>query len=219
MKKTTWISALAFSMVMAAAAGCTEAPSAATTQAAVPAVAEPVQAPTTTQAPATGTAPSTTQAPAGPGAVAAQPPTCSTVAAETHAPAGPAAGAGRAEASTRRTTKDAAPVKVKRLVLTEDIEGREPTRAMTSFTGAEARKIYAFVEVENPSAASSEITVTFEPPDGSGARGHVTLDVGAAHRWRTWAFTRSAKVAGSWTAVVHGPRGEELARAPFEVTL
>jgi hypothetical protein len=75
------------------------------------------------------------------------------------------------------------------------------------------------VEVENPEAEESEITVTFEPPGGGDARGNVTLDVGASRRWRTWAYTRGARSAGAWTAVVRGPGGEELARAPFEVTL
>lgn len=132
----------------------------------------------------------------------------------------PAAQPPAAQAKAPRASKPAAvELKVKRLLFAEAIEGREPVGAKSSFNAKDVKRVYAFVEVENPGAEESEITVTFEPPGGGAAKGHVSLDVGASRRWRTWAFTRGASTPGSWTAVVRGPRGEELARAPFEVTL
>ncbi len=79
--------------------------------------------------------------------------------------------------------------------------------------------MYAFVEIENKGGAPAEIVVEFEPPGGGAPHGDVTLAVGPAPRWRTWAYTRTASTAGSWTAVVKNKKGEVLARAPFEVTL
>ncbi|AKT36260.1 DUF2914 domain-containing protein [Chondromyces crocatus] len=216
---TTWISALALSTAMLAL-GCNDATPREQ-------VVAPVQndqvAPSAQVAPAATAASLPSCATPTPSALAqADQPTSAEAAPKTAAAKTAAAKTAAARAEGRApgaAARDGAPVKVKRLVLTEQIEGREPSTAKSTFSGAEAKKIYAFVEVENPSEGSSEITVSFEPPDGSGARGQVTLDVGASRRWRTWAFTRGAKVAGSWTAVVHGPSGEELARAPFEVTL
>jgi hypothetical protein len=107
---------------------------------------------------------------------------------------------------------------VKRLVVAPAVKGREPVDPATSFK-ADSGKIYAFVELENKEATESEITVSFEAPDGKSATGNVKLDVGAEPRWRTWAYTRAARTAGSWTAIVKNRRGDVLARAPFEVTL
>jgi hypothetical protein len=107
---------------------------------------------------------------------------------------------------------------VKRLVVAPAVKGREPVDPATSFK-ADSGKIYAFVELENKEATESEITVSFQAPDGKSATGNVKLDVGAEPRWRTWAYTRAARTAGSWTAIVKDHRGDVLARAPFEVTL
>jgi hypothetical protein len=128
--------------------------------------------------------------------------------------------AGAEQRRERARAADAsATLRIKRLVLTEGVKDREPVEAKTSFSAADDSRIYAFVEVENPAAAESEITVTFEPASGGAARGNITLDVGASPRWRTWAFTRGARTTGAWTAVVRGPEGDVLAKAPFEVTL
>lgn len=105
---------------------------------------------------------------------------------------------------------------VKRLVLASGVKGREPQDAATTFK-ADGGRIYAFVEMENLGRDASEIVVAFEPPGGGAPHGDVTLAVGAARRWRTWAYTRTANVTGSWTAVVKNRKGDVLARAPFEV--
>lgn len=114
-----------------------------------------------------------------------------------------------------------APLEVRRLVVAEGVERgkREPVGAAASFKVGDIDKLYAFVEVENPERAESEVIVTFEPEDGGAAQGQVSLGVGASPRWRTWAYTRGVKKAGSWAAVVRSADGKVLARTPFEVTL
>ncbi len=116
-----------------------------------------------------------------------------------------------------RSNKVASHFSIKRLVVAEGVKDHEPVRAGTFFTGD--KKIYAFVEVENPGKEEGEIVVSFEPPDGSAPRGDVTLNVGATPRYRTWAYTRGVRQAGTWVAVVKNRRGEELGRAPFDVAL
>jgi len=108
---------------------------------------------------------------------------------------------------------------IKRLVLAEAVKGREPVGAATTFKADEINKIYAFVEVENKDQLPGEIHVSFEPKGGGEHRGDIQLSVGESPRWRTWAYTRTARKPGEWSAVVRGPGGEELARAPFEITL
>jgi hypothetical protein len=122
------------------------------------------------------------------------------------------AAASRAEVVVARL----APLRVKRLVLARSIASREPVDVASRFSAAEIDRIYAFVEIENPDRAESEIVVTFEPEQGA-ATGHVRLDVGASSRWRTWAFTRAARQPGAWAAVVRDGQGTVLARTAFEV--
>ena len=136
---------------------------------------------------------------------------CPPAAASVAAPEAP-----RPPVKVKATTEGA--LVVKRLVVAPAVKGREPVDPATSFK-ADSGKIYAFVELENKEATESEITVSFEAPDGKSATGNVKLDVGAEPRWRTWAYTRAARTAGSWTAIVKNRRGDVLARAPFEVTL
>lgn len=107
---------------------------------------------------------------------------------------------------------------VTRLVLARGVKDREPVNAATTFK-SDAGKIYAFVEIENKQRAHDEIVIAFEPPAGGAPHGDVKLAVGASPRWRTWAYTRTARVAGSWTALVKNNKGDVLARAPFEVVL
>ncbi len=107
---------------------------------------------------------------------------------------------------------------VRRFVIARGVRGREPVAPTTTFKG-EPQKIYAFVEVENKDRSPAEIVVEFEPPGGGAPHGDVKLAVGSSSRWRTWAYTRTASTAGSWTAVVKNKKGDVLARAPFEVTL
>jgi hypothetical protein len=111
-------------------------------------------------------------------------------------------------------------LRIKRLVVATSVDQREPQGAADSFDLDGLERVYAFVEVENPSRAASEVIVTFEPPAGAKASptGHVRLSVGAAPRWRTWAYTRGINHPGEWTAVVATPTGKELARHSFLIT-
>ncbi len=123
-------------------------------------------------------------------------------------------------APTKAKTLDA-PLKIRRLVVSTEIARgkREPVGEKAAFKASELDKVYAFVEVENPTQAESEVFVTFEPAGQGASEGQVTLRVGASPRWRTWAFTRNVKKAGTWNAVVRNADGKVLARTPFEVTL
>jgi predicted secreted protein len=127
----------------------------------------------------------------------------------------PSATAARTSAPSANADFDA-PLRIKRLVLARDVEAREPVAASATFASDEADRIYAFVEVENPERAESEIVVTFEPAGGE-PTGHVRLRVGPSSRWRTWAFTRGARAPGPWEAVVRSANGDVLARAPFAI--
>lgn len=163
-----------------------------------------------------------------PPAATLAPPPASAAAAATST-AAVAAAAKPVEKNDKATTKTAAtaaknldaPLKVRRLVVAEDIERskREPVGSKAAFKAADTDKIYAFVEVDNPTKSESEVFVTFEPQGDGASQGQVSLRVGAASRWRTWAYTRGAKKAGSWAAVVRSADGTVLAKTPFDVVL
>ncbi|WP_437288695.1 DUF2914 domain-containing protein [Sorangium sp. So ce406] len=168
-------------------------------------------------APSAAATPAATQCPE-PVAAAAAPasPPAATMTAPVPAPAPSVAGG---KERKEKATGAAAELKVKRLVIAEGVKDREPVAPGTTFRAPETERLYAFVELENRSDVEGEVTVSFVPPDGGAPVGNVTLGVGPSPRWRTWAFTRGARRAGEWTAVVRSETGEELARAPFEVTL
>ncbi|XXY45520.1 DUF2914 domain-containing protein [Sorangium sp. So ce269] len=165
-------------------------------------------------APAAAASPAATQCPE-PVAVAAAPAASPAATVTAPAPAATAAGIEQRKEKAR----GAAELKVKRLVVAAGVKDREPVAPGTTFRAPETERLYAFVELENRSEVEGEVTVAFVPPDGGAPVGNVTLGVGPSPRWRTWAFTRGARKAGEWTAVVRSETGEELARAPFEVTL
>jgi hypothetical protein len=106
---------------------------------------------------------------------------------------------------------------VKRLVISHGVSGREPIDATTTFGKDDTNRVYAFVEVGNRDKVDSEIYVSFVKA-GANDNSGVRLRVGAAPRWRTWAFTRLAKTPGTWHAIVKNGKGEELARQQFEIT-
>lgn len=196
---TRWMTALVLSSI--ALAGCGGRPEAHTENPAQAPAAPPVAL-----LPDPGTAPAPTAAPP-----STQP-----------APAPQAAASPAPQApSGARTTAPAQPVKLKvrRLVIAQGVQNREPVEPGNAFRAADTDRIYAFVELENEAQADSEVTVAFIPPGGGAPIGNVSLDVGPHPRWRTWAYTRGARKAGEWTAVVRSPSGEVLARTPFEITL
>lgn len=145
-----------------------------------------------------------------------------TMAATSQGAAAPAPKVAEKPAKKQARSKVAdAPLGVRRLVVAEGVERgrREPVGAASSFKLGNVDRLYAFVEVENPARSEAEVFVTFEPADNGASQGQVSLDVGAAPRWRTWAYTRGVKKAGIWAAVVRSSDGTVLARTRFEVTL
>jgi hypothetical protein len=132
-----------------------------------------------------------------------------------------AKGKGKGKGKGAQTTPGAASeldgkLTVKRLVLAKSVEARAPVGAGERFVVGEQERIYAFVDLVNGGERASEITVSFER-EGGPSFGEVRLDVGASPRWRTWAFTRQAKRAGTYVATVRDPRGAVLARQSFTV--
>lgn len=127
----------------------------------------------------------------------------------------PAAGA--AQGGVGEGAARAPELQVMRLVVSKGIAGREPLEPAISFASAEIDRLYAFVELSNKDQATSEISVTFTPPDGS-APLRIPLAVGAQRRFRTWAATRKARSAGLWSVTVSDAVGKELARASFTIT-
>jgi hypothetical protein len=106
-------------------------------------------------------------------------------------------------------------ISVKRLVLAHGVADREPQEATTSFNTKDDR-VYAFVEVENPTKSEDQIVVVFQPPSGP-AHAEIPLKVGDSSRFRTWAFTRRVHEAGDWGVVVRDTHGRVLARQSFTV--
>ncbi|WP_437804009.1 DUF2914 domain-containing protein [Sorangium sp. So ce693] len=125
--------------------------------------------------------------------------------------------AGAAQGGVGEGAARAPELQVMRLVVSKGIAGREPLEPATSFASAEIDRLYAFVELSNKDQATSEISVTFTPSDGS-APLRIPLAVGAQRRFRTWAATRKARSAGLWAVTVSDAAGKELARASFTIT-
>jgi hypothetical protein len=109
----------------------------------------------------------------------------------------------------------AAEVRVKRFVLSHDVKGREPVDEADVFDPA-TPKIFAFVELEN-GAEPYAVNVHFEPKDGPALPYGITLDVGTAPRFRTWAYTQIRRAPGSYRAVLRTLDGEDIASHDFEI--
>ena len=104
---------------------------------------------------------------------------------------------------------------IRRMQVTSDIDHREPVDHPSSFDESDER-IYAFVDVANPSSEPRQLLVTFE--NGQRVTGLVTLEIPAnSARFRTWAFTRLTRSPGEWTAIVRDEGGHVLASDEFEI--
>ncbi len=111
-------------------------------------------------------------------------------------------------------------VRVVRMVLARGVERTEkhrvPVEPGTAFD-ADGRRIYVYLEVDNPDETAGTISVSWLPPNGRREIGRVSVDVKASKRWRTWSYNRFINTPGIWHAVVRNPGGEVIARAPFEM--
>ncbi len=104
---------------------------------------------------------------------------------------------------------------IRRMQVTSGIDGREPIDHPTTFDDGEER-VYAFVDVSNPSGEPRALLVTFE--NGQRSTGHVTLQIPAhSARFRTWAWTRLSRSPGEWTAMIRDEDGAVLASDEFEI--
>jgi hypothetical protein len=104
---------------------------------------------------------------------------------------------------------------IRRMQVTSAIDHREPVDHPSSFDENEER-IYAFVDVSNPTDEARELLVTFE--NGQRSTGHVTLEIPAhTARFRTWAWTRLTRSPGEWTAMIHDEDGVVIASDEFEI--
>ena len=122
----------------------------------------------------------------------------------------------RPERTTATAPERAGELRVRRLILTTDIESHEPVDDVSVVELEGTERLYAFVDAANRGEEPAELVVTFEPARGE-PTGHVTLDIPAhAGRFRTWAYTRHLR-AGEWRAVVSDAEGREIASVPFEV--
>lgn len=111
--------------------------------------------------------------------------------------------------------KGLAALRIKRLVVTQAVEDREPV-TVTDVVDSET-PIIAFLEVASGSVEEQQVVVTFEHEEGHSV-GLVNLSVpGNKPRWRTWGRTYNIKQDGRWTAVVRDSQGEELGRTKFTV--
>lgn len=106
-------------------------------------------------------------------------------------------------------------LRVDRLVIARGVEAREPLGADTIFA-ADEKRLFAFVEVDNPEHAPGDLRVQFVGPRGE-TQPPIELSVGESPRWRTWAFTRHAHAPGTWKAVVKDEAGRVLASTEFDV--
>lgn len=127
-------------------------------------------------------------------------------------------GHGSAAHGSESTPSHVAPTEalaVRRLVVTNRIEGREPA-AVSEFS-ANGEEVYAFVELTNASAREQRIEIVFEHESGQEV-GFVKLPVPKDKtRWRTWGQTRQIKKSGRWVAKVRDASGAELLRQSFVV--
>lgn len=107
------------------------------------------------------------------------------------------------------------PLQVKRLVVTDRIEDREPVA--DSKLRADGTQVFAFVELANLSTDAQSIEIVFEHESGQQV-GFVKLPVPKEKsRWRTWGKTEQIKKTGRWVAKVRSSEGDELMRQDFLV--
>jgi hypothetical protein len=109
----------------------------------------------------------------------------------------------------------ASEVTLKRFVLANGVEGREPLLEADTFTGD--TKIFAFMELTNPAAEPYAFRVHWEPAEGPASPYGVELHVKTAARFRTWSWTAIPREPGQYRAVLRTLEGEEIASREFTI--
>lgn len=116
------------------------------------------------------------------------------------------------------TTTSATGLSVSRLVIATDVKEREPVGAASTFSVATSTKLYAFVEIKNPTAQASTLELAWLELATGKEQHSYTLQIQAGKRWRTWARATAPKKPGSWAVLVRDENGVELSRTPFDMT-
>jgi hypothetical protein len=130
-------------------------------------------------------------------------------------PSTPGETANETNAPNAPAEEPAEALQIKRLVVTDRIEGREP--GADAELRADGTQVFAFVELSNSSGNAQSIEIVFEHESGQQV-GFVTLPVPQDQsRWRTWGKTQQIKKTGRWVAKVRTAGGNELMRQDFVV--
>lgn len=111
---------------------------------------------------------------------------------------------------------DPSEVKVDRFVLASDVQEREPVDARDTFA-ADTKKIFAFVQLANPSAPYA-FRVHFEKLDESPKPYGIELTVPTAPRYRTWAWTAIKREPGLYKAVLRTLDGKDIDSREFTIS-
>lgn len=105
---------------------------------------------------------------------------------------------------------------VAEIQLATTLESGRAVAPTTAFTHADVR-IYAVVQLENPSREATSVRVSIEPVDGAARRG-VSLEVPARARYRTVARMSAAQQPGRYRVVVRTEDGRELSSVELTVS-
>ena len=108
---------------------------------------------------------------------------------------------------------DGPPFAIKRLLVCQDVQDREPVGVASTFSSA-TEKVYAFMEaVEIP----ADTTADFVWYHGTDELTRVTVKVGQGGRWRTYANKNLYGLTGPWRVEIQDAEGSILGTAEFEV--
>lgn len=109
---------------------------------------------------------------------------------------------------------DEAGLRVRSITLAEKYEEGEPVGESETFSKG---RIFAVIQVENPTGAPSEIRVAWVPEGKKGWKG-MPLEIPDQARYRTVAMTwATARDPGTYKVVVRDAEGETLAEKTFRI--
>ncbi len=112
--------------------------------------------------------------------------------------------------------QEAGELSVSEVQLATQLENGQAVSPTTTFSHADGR-IYAVVQVQNPSREATTIRVSLEPVDGPAHSGF-SLDVPARPHYRTVARMSTNRAPGRYRCVVRTEDGRELASVEPTVT-
>jgi hypothetical protein len=108
---------------------------------------------------------------------------------------------------------EGAPFAIQRFLVCQDVQDREPVGISSTFSST-TEKVYAFLEAVDIPA---ETTADFVWYHGSDELARVTVKVGQAGRWRTYANKNLYGLTGSWRVEIQDAEGSILGTVEFQV--